>query len=525
MLSLTTMPSIQISSTAFTLVPGELSLQQLRQIWREGRQIELSPIACEQIKQSRLVLQQQIEQGVAIYGVNSGLGLGGSGSHLPLSQTHWQQQMIQSCQGASGAVLNTSHARLVMVLKVNALSQGFSGVRLELIHGLVGLINKGIYPCLNTSGGNTGSAMVGLAAALTGTGYVYVDNQQVNASEALLKAGITPFELAEGEVLSLLCGTEYSTACILTGLFALENLFAGSIVTGAMDIDAVMASRVPFSACIHTVRRHQGQIDTAAAFRALLQHSQIEAAHINCSRLHDPHPLRCQPQILGACLEQLRFVARWVVNEANAVTDNPLIFHDTEQILSGGNFHTQPMLLAADALFSVFCHLGVLSRQRLGLLLDPVVSGLPANLSIPDAGYSGFMTALSSASVLAEESRALTAGVMMNGAFTGSSSEDISPCSDMICRRLRILTDNCASIQGMELMAAIQGVRLRSPLKTSLPLREVMKQIKVQVLTGKYRYFAADLGLYMNLMHSEFFLQWMPEGLLPADESQKQADC
>ncbi len=519
------MPSIERSRTTLTLVPGELSLQQLKKIWREGRQIALAPVACEQIRQSRQVLQQQIDQGAIIYGVNAGLGLDMHGGHVPLSQAHWQQQMILSCQGASGAVLNSPHARLVMVLKINALGQGYSGVRLELIEGLIALLNHGIYPCLNVLGGNTATTMVGLAAALTGTGFVYVDNQQVNAREALQKAGITPFELVEGEMLSLLCGTEYSTACILSGVFELEYLFAASVVTGAMDIDATMASRVPFHAAVHQVRRHQGQNDTAAAFRALLQHSQIEAAHINCSRLHDPHPLRCQPQVLGACLEQLRFVACWVVNEANAVTDNPLIFHDTEQILSGGNFHTQPMLLAADMLFSVFCHIGMLSRQRLGLLLDPVTSGLPEHLSTPGTGYSGFMTALSSASVLAEQSRAFSTGVTMNGAFTGGGVEDISPCSDMICRRLKILTDNCSTILGMELMAAIQGIKLRSPLKTSLPLREVMKQIKVEVLTGGQRYFATDLNLFISLVHSDFFVKWMPESLLPSGKAGEAEDA
>lgn len=383
------------------------------------------------------------------------------------------------------------------------------------------LLDARTYPCVPAKGsvGASGdlAPLAHLAAALMGVGEVRREGRIMPAREGLAEAGLAPLELAPKEGLALLNGTQVSTALALAGLFAAEEVFAAAIVAGALSVDAAKGSDTPFDPRIHALRGHPGQAAVAALYRRLLEGSAIRASHLTCNRVQDPYSLRCQPQVMGACLDHLRFAAEVVGREATAVSDNPLVFPDSGEVLSGGNFHGEPLALAADMMALAIAEIGALSERRIALLIDHNISELPPFLVKEGGLNSGFMIAQVTAAALASENKSLAHPASVDSLPTSANQEDHVSMSTFAARRLGEMADNSAGIVAIELLAAAQGVEFHAPLRTSALLGEAMAAIRARVPPYEEdRYFAPDIAAAKALVKEGAFARFMPEGLLPS---------
>src|SRR5882757_231477 len=346
--------------------PGQLSLPEIRRIAAGNLQLTIDPAADAAILASAATVHAVVAQGAPAYGINTGFGKLAK-THIPDSQLErLQANLVRSHAVGIGALLDDATVGLILALKAASLARGFSGVRPLVIEALLALYNSGVYPCIPSKGsvGASGdlAPLAHMTLALMGEGEVRVGGKLMPAREGLAGAGLQPLTLAAKEGLALLNGTQVSTALALRGLFEAEDLFAAAVVAGALSVDAARGSDAPFDPRIHAVRGQPGQIDVAAQYRKLLSGSAIRRSHlVNDDRVQDPYSLRCQPQVMGACLDLIRNVAATLTIEANAVTDNPLVFSDTGEVLSGGNFHAEPVALAADPLALAIAEIGALS--------------------------------------------------------------------------------------------------------------------------------------------------------------------
>ncbi len=349
-----------------TIQPGQLTLNQLRQVSRSAVKLSLDPQAIPAIEKSTQVVNQVITEGKTVYGINTGFGLLANTKIAPEDLETLQRSIVLSHAAGIGQFMADETVRLMMVLKINSLSRGFSGIRLQVIHALMELVNAEVYPCVPQKGsvGASGdlAPLAHMSTVLLGEGQARHNGEILSGLEALKIAGLEPITLAPKEGLALLNGTQASTAFALEGLFGAEDLFASATVCGAMSVEAALGSRKPFDARIHEVRGHRGQIDAAAAYRHLLgDSSAIGQSHTDCEKVQDPYSLRCQPQVMGACLQQIRSAAEVLLVEANSVSDNPLVFAEQGDIISGGNFHAEPVAMAADNLALAIAEIGSLS--------------------------------------------------------------------------------------------------------------------------------------------------------------------
>ena len=502
------------------ITPGQLSLSDLRKVSLYEVQLKLDPACYPAINQSVACVNQALAENRVVYGINTGFGLLASTRIPDQALEDLQRSIVLSHATGVGQYMAESTVRLMMVLKINSLARGLSGVRLELIEALMQLINLGVYPCVPEKGsvGASGdlAPLAHMSCLLLGEGHALVDGQQLPAVEALTYAGMEPMKLAPKEGLALLNGTQASTAFALQGLFGAEDLMASAIVAGSLSIEAAMASRRPFDPRIHEARGLQGQIDIAHAYRTMLDHSDIEQAHIDCDKVQDPYSLRCQPQVMGACLEQMRYAAGLLAVEANGVTDNPLVFAEQNEILSGGNFHAEPTGMAAEALALAIAEIGAISERRIALLVDQHLSGLPPFLVKNSGVNSGFMIAHNTAAALASENRCLCHPSVTDSLPTSANQEDHVSMATYGARRLREMNSNTASIVGIELLAAAQGVDMRKPCKTSETLQRVMKTVRKDIpFYDQDRYFFPDIQKASGLVASGELSVYMPTGLLP----------
>jgi histidine ammonia-lyase len=381
-------------------------------------------------------------------------------------------------------------------------------VRPEVIDALIALCNAGVLPSIPSQGsvGASGdlAPLAHMTLALMGEGEVRIDGAAMAASEGLRRVGLSAMSLAAKEGLALLNGTQVSTALALKALFEVEDIFAAAVVTGALSVDAARGSDTPFDARIQEVRGQPGQIDVAAKYRGLLSGSEIRRSHlVDDDRVQDPYSLRCQPQVMGACLDLVRHVAATLSIEANAVTDNPLVFADSGEVLSGGNFHGEPVALAADVLALAIAEIGALSERRIALLIDESLSGLPPFL-VRDPGInSGFMMAHVTAAALASENKSLAHPASVDSLPTSANQEDHVSMSTFAARRLGDMTRNSRTIVAIELLAAAQGIDFRAPLKTSRKLQAVHDAVRKRVpFYAEDRYFAPDIGAISDLVGS-----------------------
>ena len=459
-----------------------LSLAELRRAWEAPLQVRLGNVARNDVAKSKAYVDQFLKRGDTAYGVNTGFGrlatIGIDESELkPL-----QKNLIRSHAAGVGEPLSDAVVRLAMVMKVVALARGYSGVRPQLVDALCDLVSHGICPVVPSKGsvGASGdlAPLAHIASALIGEGDASCNGEIVSASDALGRAQLQPLELAPKEGLALLNGTQVSTALALAALFRAERILSASVIAGAMSVDAVKGSDTPFDERVHRARGHRGQLEVGSLLRKLMKGSEIRASHLACSRVQDPYSIRCQPQVIGACLGVLRHAAEVLQIEANGVTDNPLVFADTDAILSGGNFHAEPVALVADYIALSVAEIGSLSERRIALLIDSNLSELPAFL-VDDSGLSsGFMIAQVTAAALASENKSLAHPASVDSIPTSANQEDHVSMATFAARRLHDMLDNVAYIVSIELLAAAQGIEFHRPLKSSKPIEHALKRIR-----------------------------------------------
>ncbi len=508
--------------SVLNIVPGRLTLADLRRVSREtGLTLQLDPSCHAGIDASAATVARVLSEGRTAYGINTGFGLLANTRIAPEELELLQRSIVLSHAAGIGEPMSDATVRLVMALKINSLSRGFSGIRRLVIEALVTLFNKGIYPVIPQKGsvGASGdlAPLSHMSAVLIGEGEAFVAGQRVSGAEAMRAAGLEPITLAPKEGLALLNGTQASTAFALEGLFAAEDLFASAVVAGAMSVEAALGSRTPFDARIHAVRGHQGQIDAAAAYRELLEHSEIEGSHENCGKVQDPYSLRCQPQVMGACLTQIRQSACVLEVEANSVSDNPLVFAEDNDILSGGNFHAEPVAFAADNLALAIAEIGSLSERRMALLIDSNLSKLPPFLVNNGGVNSGFMIAQVTSAALASENKSLAHPASVDSLPTSANQEDHVSMATFAGRRLRDMAGNTAGILAVELLAACQGVDFRAPNKTSVKLEQAKAELRERVtFYDKDRYFAPDIEKAAALVASGSYNRFVGAGMLPS---------
>jgi histidine ammonia-lyase len=493
-------------NTTLTIQPGKLTLGDLRAIWRGAVPLTLAQSAYPAIDASSAAIRTIVERGLPAYGINTGFGKLAK-THIPDDQLEQlQRNLILSHSVGTGELLADGVTRLVMVMKIGSLARGYSGIRAQVIDTMIAMLNAGIMPCIPAKGsvGASGdlAPLSHMTLAMLGEGYARVDGHIVPAASALADAGIAPVMLAAKEGLALINGTQVSTALALHGLFLAERLLEAGTVAGALSVDAAKGSDAPFDARIHEVRGQPGQIAVAAIYRQLLAGSDIRRSHLeNDERVQDPYSLRCQPQVMGACLDLIGNCARTLLTEANAVTDNPLIFADRGDVLSGGNFHAEPVAFAADTLALVLAEIGALSERRIALLIDASLSGLPPFL-VPSSGLnSGFMIAHVTAAALASENKSLAHPASVDSLPTSANQEDHVSMATFAGRRLHEMAHNTATIVGIELLAAAQGVDFHRPLQTSPLLAAVHGRLRARVgFYEKDRLFAPDIEAAKQLV-------------------------
>ncbi|PWF45109.1 histidine ammonia-lyase [Massilia glaciei] len=483
----------------WTLTPGAMTLADLRAVWAAPAGLTLAPHAYTAVKASAAAVEAIVAKGEAAYGINTGFGILAK-ARIPDEQLEQlQRNLILSHAVGTGELLSDAVVRLIVLMKIGSLARGFSGVRPLIVDTLIALYNAGIMPAIPAKGsvGASGdlAPLAHMTLAMLGVGPVRVDGQLLDAADALKAAGIAPVVLAAKEGLALINGTQVSTALALHGLFMTERLLEAAMVTGALSLDAAKGSDAPFDARVHAVRGQPGQIAAAAVYRQLVTDSAIRASHlVGDERVQDPYSLRCQPQVMGAITDLVNNVARTLLIEANAVTDNPLIFADTGQIISGGNFHAEPVAFAADTLALAIAEIGALSERRIALLIDANLSGLPAFLVREPGVNSGFMIAHVTAAALASENKSFAHPASVDSLPTSANQEDHVSMATFAARRLDDMAHNTAVIVAIELLAAAQGVDFHRPLKSSPHLEQVHFQLRLQVpFFDADRFFAPDI--------------------------------
>ena len=457
------------------LSPGALSLDHLLAIYRGGERLAIDTAAWPVVQRSAAVVQAAAAGDVAVYGVNTGFGKLASTRIGAEDLATLQRNLIRSHSVGVGEPLAAPVVRLILALKAASLARGHSGVRPVVIESLVAACNAGLVPCIPGQGsvGASGdlAPLAHMTLALMGEGECVVEGVRRPSAETLRALGLKPLALEAKEGLALINGTQVSTALALHALFAFEPVLEAALVIGALTVDAARGSDGPFDARIHALRGQPGQIDVAVYYRKLLEGSAIRKSHLEGDdRVQDPYCLRCQPQVVGACLDQLRHAALVLLREANAVTDNPLVFAEDGAMISGGNFHAEPVALAADAMACAIAEVGAIAERRIAMLIDANVSRLPPFLTANAGLNSGFMIAHVTAASLASENKSLAHPASVDSLPTSANQEDHVSMATFAARRLQPMIANVAHILGIEWLAAAQGIEFLRPLASSAPL-------------------------------------------------------
>ncbi|MBX3540209.1 MAG: histidine ammonia-lyase [Chelatococcus sp.] len=485
--------------TAITLEPGRIPLDAWRAIYR-GARVALDPGVRPAIARSAEAVATIVAKGEPIYGINTGFGKLAS-IQIGLDELETlQRNIVLSHAAGVGEPMPVPVARLMMALKLASLARGASGVKLETIDLLLAFLDKGITPVVPAQGsvGASGdlAPLAHMTTVMIGVGEAFVDGVRMPATKALEQAGLKPLTLGAKEGLALLNGTQFSTANALAGLFEAERLFQTALITGALSTDAARGSDAPFDRRIHDLRGHAGQREVGAVLLSLMEGSAIRQSHLTGDdRVQDPYCLRCQPQVMGACLDLLRQAATTLTIEANGVSDNPLVFAEDGEVISGGNFHAEPVAFAADMIAMAICEIGSLSERRITLLTDPALSRLPAFLTPKPGLNSGFMIPQVTAAALVSENKQSAFPASVDSIPTSANQEDHVSMAAHGARRLIRMADNLTGVLGIELLAAAQGCDFHKPLASSAALEAVRARLRRDVPTLEDdRYFHPDMA-------------------------------
>ena len=491
----------------FTINSDGFSLADLRRIWTQPLELQVDDHMMQGVIQSRQTIEEVAASNETVYGVNTGFGLLANVKIAKDELDTLQRNLVISHAVGVGEPIDADTTRLIMALKAMSLSQGVSGIHPNTLKLLLDMINHEIYPIIPEKGsvGASGdlAPLAHLTAVMIGLGEARYQGQVIPAMEALQAAGLQPIKLGPKEGLALLNGTQVSAALALKGLFLAENCFQAALIAGALSIDAAKGSLAPFDERIHQARRQVGQIKVARVIRGLLKDSEIVVSHEDCDRVQDPYCLRCQPQVMGAVLDTIEHVAAKLLIEANAATDNPLVFAEQGDVLSGGNFHAEPVALVADFLGIGMTDMANMSERRLAMLIDPSLSRLPAFL-VPDSGVnSGFMIAHVTAAALASENKTLAHPASVDTIPTSANQEDHVSMATFAARKLTDLAINSATVIGIEMMAACQSIDFHQDLKTSKVLYQVHQKVRESVpFLNQDRLMSPDINHMQQLVLS-----------------------
>jgi len=479
--------------------PGQLSLTDIRAVSRADTPVSLADGWRGAVEAAAAAVDRVVNENRVVYGINTGFGLLARES-IPADQVReLQVRLVRSHSAGTGFLLEASTVRLIMTLKAASLARGFSGIRPATVELLIDIINAGVVPVIPAKGsvGASGdlAPLAHMSSVMIGEGEAFIGDERLPGAEALARAGLEPITLQAKEGLALLNGTQVSTALALQGLLAAEDVFKAALVSGALSVDAMKGSDAPFDPRIQIVGGQPGQAVVAEALRNLMAGSSIRESHVDCERVQDPYSLRCQPRVMGACLDQLRMAADVLVREANGVSDNPLVFADVDEVLSGGNFHAEPVAFAADQIANAIAEIGALSERRTALLVNPAMSGLPAFLTPKPGINSGYMMAQVTAAALVSENRQRATPASVDSLPTSADQEDHVSMATYAARRLLDMAENAFGIVAVELMAATQGISFHRPLKSSNALESAMAQIeRVAPLRDDDREFSNEIN-------------------------------
>ncbi|MDK9697450.1 MAG: histidine ammonia-lyase [Siculibacillus sp.] len=492
------------------LTPGDIPLASWRDVAR-GAPVALAPAAETAIAAGAAAVAAIVAKGAPVYGINTGFGKLASVRIDDADLERLQRNLVISHASGVGDPLDPAIVRLMMALKLANLGHGASGVRIETARLLEAMLAREVIPLVPAQGsvGASGdlAPLSHMTATMIGVGEAFHRGERLPAAEALARAGLAPVTLGAKEGLALLNGTQFSTANALHALFATERVFRTALVAGALTTDAAMGSDGPFDARIQRLRRHPGQIETAAALRDLMAGSAIRASHSSGDdRIQDPYCLRCQPQVMGAALDILRSVAATLSREADGVTDNPLIFHEDgrePEAISGGNFHAEPVAFAADILALALCEIGSIAERRISLLVDPSLSRLPAFLTPRPGLNSGFMIPQVTAAALVSENKQMAHPASVDSIPTSANQEDHVSMAAHGAHRLHRMVRNVANVLAIELLAAAQGCDFHAPLASSPALERVRAAIRAKVpALDDDRFFAPDIAAVAEMVLS-----------------------
>lgn len=486
---------------------GNWTLAEAKRLIAEPVALALTQDARTRIARSHETIASILRDNRVVYGINTGFGLLANTRIAPADLEALQENLVLSHAAGVGAPLADETVRLILALKVNSLARGASGVRHEVVDALIALLKADALPVIPSQGsvGASGdlAPLAHLSAALLGHGTIRLKGVAMPAKDALARIGLAPLTLKAKEGLALLNGTQVSNALALHAFIRLENLFGAFLVAGALSTDAIKGSDTPFDARIHLARGQRGQIAVADVLRRLMAGSVIRQSHNECERVQDPYSFRCQPQVMGAAFDMMASSLRTLEIEANAASDNPLVFAEDGDVLSGGNFHAEPVAMAADAMAIAMAEVGALSERRLAILIDPKMSGLPAFL-VRDGGLnSGFMIAQVTAAALASENKHIAHPASIDSLPTSANQEDHVSMATFAARRLHTLADNLASMCAIELLAAAQGIDFHRPARSSQPLEEAMSALRARVpFYERDRLIATDIEAAKSLVES-----------------------
>jgi len=496
------------------VTPGAVTLEQFQQIWRQNLSVRLAPDVHGDVDAAAAIVAHAAGGDQPVYGVNTGFGKLASRKIAPEDTEKLQENLILSHCCGVGAPLSEPLTRLMMALKLLSLGRGASGVRWEICALIEDMMDRGVTPVVPHQGsvGASGdlAPLAHMAAVMIGAGEAIFDGKKLPGAQALAKAGLSPVTLGPKEGLALINGTQFSTACALAGYFEARRAVDNSVVVASLATDAIMGSTAPLVPEIHALRGHAGQIEVAARMRALMEGSEIRESHRDGdTRVQDPYCIRCQPQVVGAAADVIGFAGRTLETEANAVTDNPLVLAGSGRIVSGGNFHAEPVGFAADQIALALAEIGAISQRRIALMVDPTLShDLPPFLT-PDPGLnSGFMIAEVTTAALMSENKHLANPCVTDSTPTSANQEDHVSMAAHGAFRLMRMVENLAVILGVEALCAAQGIEARAPLATSQPLARVVARLRADVpALNEDRYLAPDIALAAELVRRGRFLE------------------
>jgi len=496
-----------VSEASILLEPGATRLVTLEAIWRGSGAVTLDPRVRARVEAAAVRIAEAVAGRTAVYGVNTGFGKLASVKIAAEDTAALQRNLILSHCAGVGDPSPRAIVRLMMALKLLSLGRGASGVRWELVALLEGMLAHGVSPVVPVQGsvGASGdlAPLAHMAATMIGEGDAEVGGRVMPAGRALASVGLAPVALGAKEGLALINGTQFSTAWALAGLFAGWRAAVTALVTSCLSTDAIMGSTAPLRAEIHALRGHRGQIDAAAFMRAVMAGSAIRESHRSGdARVQDPYCIRCQPQVTGAAMDLMRGAGATLETEANAATDNPLVLADG--IVSGGNFHAEPVAFAADIIALALAEIGAIAQRRVALMVDPTLShDLPPFLTASPGLNSGYMIAEVTTAALMSENKHLANPCSTDSTPTSANQEDHVSMAAHGARRLAPMAANLERIVGIEALCAAQGVEFRAPLQTSAPLGAVIARLReVAPALGADRLLAPDLEAAAKLVRT-----------------------